>query len=397
MSDQVSKPTLQERVRDWFPDREFFMRSQGQVRFIKISSRLQIGAAIAAGIVTFGWAASLGVMAWNQYIAEADLASFQREKAAVAKSQERLAAYGDDLSKVADDLDKRQDALEAMSEMLPEEIRTVDTNVTDSSEETAETIEKVGALFPQALGLAEIEARQLAYVENMTRFADWRAERAERALRKLNLDPREIARATEKTATKGMGGPLELLATSVDGSLDPRFERLGLSLARMNVFERALQGVPQIVPSATGRVTSPFGYRRDPFTGRSAMHSGIDYGGPIGSPIYAAASGRVTFVGYKSGYGKTVDVTHGNGMMTRYAHLSRFDVALGDLVEAGETIAGLGNTGRSTGPHLHFEVRINDRAVNPRPFLEIAPDVLKEARGARPVRTSAARTGKTAR
>jgi murein DD-endopeptidase MepM/ murein hydrolase activator NlpD len=91
-----------------------------------------------------------------------------------------------------------------------------------------------------------------------------------------------------------------------------------------------------------------------------------------------------------AGYGNAVEVTHPNGMMTRYAHLSRIDVRPGQLVKAGATLGGLGSTGRSTGPHLHFEVRINDRAVNPRPFLEAAPDVLKEVRRAGSPRPAAA-------
>lgn len=357
------------------------MRSQGQVRFIKISSRMQKGAALAAVLLVTGWAGSMGVMAWNKYVAEADLASFQSEKAEVASARERLDAYAGDMDKLTDELSARQDTLDALVEMLPSDIHTVDTNVTDSSEETAETIDQVGKYFPEAQGLAQIEARQLAFVENMTRFADWRAQRAEVALRKLNLDPRAMASAARAGAEQAMGGPLELLATSADGSLDPRFERLGLSLARMSALERALEGVPQVVPAADHRITSTFGYRSDPFTRRSAMHSGIDFKGAMGSPIYAAATGEVTFAGRKSGYGNCVEITHANGIVTRYAHLSRIDVAAGQPIEAGETLGGLGSTGRSTGPHLHFEVRINGKAVNPRPFLETAPDVLKEARG----------------
>jgi murein DD-endopeptidase MepM/ murein hydrolase activator NlpD len=357
------------------------MRSQGQVRFIKISSRMQKGAALAAVLLVTGWAGSMGVMAWNKYAAEADLASFQSEKAEVASARERLDAYAGDMDKLTDELSARQDTLDALVEMLPSDIHTVDTNVTDSSEETAETIEQVGKYFPEAQGLAEIEARQLAFVENMTRFADWRAQRAEVALRKLNLDPRAMASAARAGAEQAMGGPLELLSTSADGSLDPRFERLGLSLARMSALERALEGVPQVVPAADHRITSTFGYRSDPFTRRSAMHSGIDFKGAMGSPIFAAATGEVTFAGRKSGYGNCVEITHANGIVTRYAHLSRIDVTAGQPIEAGETLGGLGSTGRSTGPHLHFEVRINGKAVNPRPFLETAPDVLKEARG----------------
>jgi len=321
----------------------------------------------------------MGAMAFNKYRAEAHLASFQAEKAQVASSVERLDAYGNDLDQVIEDLGTRQDVLDAMVEMLPEDIRAIDTNVTDSGEETKKTIERVGAAFPQAVGLAVIEGRQIAVVESLTRFADWRAKKAEVALRKFELDPNGMAAASRGNAA--MGGPLEKLATSSDGSLDPRFERLGQSLSRMAALEEALDRVPQLAPAADDRITSRFGFRRDPFNGSSAMHNGIDYRGKTGSPIYAAASGRVSYAGRRGGYGKVVEISHGNGMMTRYAHLSRIDVERGQAIGGGEVLGGLGSTGRSTGPHLHFEVRINGRAVNPRPFLETAPDVLKEARG----------------
>lgn len=370
-------------MRDWFPEREFFMRSDGQVRFIKISSRVQMGGAAFVAALALGWTGSMGVMAWSQYQAEAELASFEKDKAQVASAQERIDAYGNDLEQVIEELDGRQEFLDAMLPMLPEEIREAGVNVTDSTEQTSETVEKVGSLIPQARGLAEVEARQLAFVERITRFADFRAQKAEEAMRKLDLDPR----AMTKNADSAVGGPLEKLETS-HGELDPRFERLGLSLARMAALERALDSIPQVVPAGQ-QISSGFGYRRDPFTGGGAMHSGIDFKGPVGSPIYAAANGVVTFAGWKSGYGKVVEIEHGNGMMTRYAHMSRHDVTQGQRVDAGATIGGIGSTGRSTGPHLHFEVRINDRAVNPRKFLEIAPDVLKEVRGAGTARTPA--------
>ena len=109
------------------------MRSQGQVRFIKISSRMQKGAALCAILLATGWAGSMSVMAWNNYVAESNLASFQEEKARVADHRERIDAYGGNLERVVEDLQNRQDVLDAMSEMLPEDIQTVDTNVTDSS------------------------------------------------------------------------------------------------------------------------------------------------------------------------------------------------------------------------------------------------------------------------
>lgn len=367
------------------------MRADGQVRFIKISATLQ--KRVAAGVVAALalWLAALAVMAWAQYRAESDLAAFAERKARVESSEERLKAYGGDLDKQVAEMKQRQDFLEEMARMLPEDIvaeGAATGTVTDSSNEAAKTVQKVSALIPEARSLAELEARQLAVVERFTRFADARALRAEAAMRKLNLDPKLLTRETREA----MGGPFEAILGG-GSDIDPRFERLGLSLARMAVLERALNGIPQVVPASIQSITSGFGYRRDPFNGSGAMHSGIDFRGPIGSPIFAAADGRVTFAGVKSGYGNAIEITHGNGMLTRYAHLSRIDVKVGQPVSAGATIGGLGSTGRSTGPHLHFEVRINDRAVNPRPFLEAAPNVLKEvrARRASPIPAAAGR------
>lgn len=365
-----------DRLRTWFPDREFFMRSQGQVRFIKISSRVQMTAAAIAAAALFAWMISLAVMGWTQYRAQADRISLLEREAQVATSEERLEAYGDDLTAVARDLQQRQTVLEEMAEMLPDDVKG-QAPVSDSTGEAAETVAKVSTVFPEARALAKIEARQLALVEKMTRFADHRAERAAEAMRTLGLDPSAILRSARHDA---MGGPLELLATDAGGEVDPRFERLGLSLARMAALEQGLDGIPQFEPASIKYISSGFGYRRDPFTGRGAMHKGLDFRGPAGAPIYAAAEGRVSFVGRRSGYGNVVEINHGNGLTTRYAHMSKFSAKVGQQVGAGDIIGAIGSTGRSTGPHLHFEVRIHGRAVNPRPFLETAPDVLEEAR-----------------
>lgn len=367
------------------------MRSHGEVRFIKLSSKVQMRLAAGAAVMLAVWLLAMAAMGWNTWRAEANLASFATEKARVATASERLDAYSGDLDRVVADLESQQKFLEQMTQMLPEDMVAdePDASVSDSAVETSETIRRVSAVLPQARGLAELEARQIALAEKLTRFANARARRAEAAMRKLNLDPKMMSRE----ASEAMGGPFEALSAS-RGLLDPRFERLGFSLARMAVLERALEGIPQVVPASAQNITSGFGYRRDPFNGSGAMHAGIDFRGAMGSPIYAAAKGEVSFVGWKQGYGNTVEISHGNGMLTRYAHLSRFDVKAGQMVEAGDTIAGLGNSGRSTGPHLHFEVRINDRAINPRPFLEAAPDVLKEARGSDPVSSPSTARGR---
>ncbi len=370
MLDKVTAGGMGRRLRTWFPEREFFMRSQGQVRFIKISSRVQMAAAGAVMAALLAWAGSLGAMAWTRYSEAAERASLANREARVASSQERLDAYRSDIRAVRDDLQRRQDFLEDMVSSLPQDVKTP-AAVGDSSGEAAQTVTKVGAALPEAKGLAEIEARQIVLAERLTRFADARAARAADALRKLGLNPNAML----GNSRDAMGGPLQRLA-----GMDPRFERLGLSLARMNALMQGLEGVPQVLPASLAAISSGFGYRHDPFTGGAAMHAGLDFRGPIGAPIHAAAKGTVSFVGQKSGYGNVVEVSHGNGLVTRYAHMSRFAAKPGQKVAAGAVIGAIGNTGRSTGPHLHFEVRHHDRALNPRLFLERAPDVLEEIR-----------------
>jgi murein DD-endopeptidase MepM/ murein hydrolase activator NlpD len=122
----------------------------------------------------------------------------------------------------------------------------------------------------------------------------------------------------------------------------------------------------------TGEIdeTSPFGVRMDPFLHEAAMHTGIDIRGEIGEPAHATAAGRVTIAGWDGGYGNLVEIDHGNGLATRYGHLSQIDVHVGDQVRSGQVIGRIGSTGRSTGPHLHYEVRVNGEAVNPQKFLD---------------------------
>ena len=126
----------------------------------------------------------------------------------------------------------------------------------------------------------------------------------------------------------------------------------------------ALLSTPSIWP-AKGYLTSGFGYRSSPFTGRGSMHKGVDISNHIGTPVWAPARGAVTFSGPDSGYGICIVIDHGNNISTRYAHLSKSLVSVGQYVQRGDVIAQLGNTGRSTGPHLHYEVLINGVNVDP--------------------------------
>ena len=372
------------RLRTWFPDREFFMRSQGQVRFIKVSSRTQMLAAGGAAALLLVWALTMAAMALSSYVSNRDRSSLLEREAKVATSESRLNAYGNDIGKVADDLKRRQDFIEKSSQALvgdlPKDSQSGET-VSNSTSEAQQTVKKVSLALPQAAALAQIEARQLAYIEGMTRIADRRSALAEAKLTRLGLNPQSALAALNDRSAQG--GPLIALATSADGSIDPRFQRFGLSLARMDALERSVEALPQAMPANFQYISSGFGFRPNPFTGGGGeFHPGLDFKGPYGAPIYAAARGTVSFVGQRSGYGNCVEIDHGNGLVTRYAHMSAFRTQLGKRVVPGEQIGQIGSTGRSTGPHLHFEVRINDRPVNPRPFLEAATNVLEKTSGA---------------
>ncbi len=129
-------------------------------------------------------------------------------------------------------------------------------------------------------------------------------------------------------------------------------------------------GAPSSLPPVADiGYSSNFGYRIDPFTGENGFHEGVDFPADAGTPVVAAASGKVVFAGEQYQYGKMVKTDHGNGLVTRYAHASRLNVRDGDLVLRGQRVATVGSTGRSTGPHLHFEVRLNGVPQNPARFL----------------------------
>ncbi len=138
-----------------------------------------------------------------------------------------------------------------------------------------------------------------------------------------------------------------------------------------------LQSNPSYLPTMwahLGKINNEFGFRRNPFGGRAyEFHSGMDIDGERGDLVVAPASGTVIEAGYKGGYGNLIEIDHGNGLTTRYGHLSKIEIQAGETVTRGQLIAGVGSTGRSTGPHLHYELRLNDKPINPRHFLPQEP------------------------
>lgn len=168
------------------------------------------------------------------------------------------------------------------------------------------------------------------------------------------------------------GGPVDLDEFDTD---NPELEK-ALKSIQANTQASFL---PTIWPHAS-KINNEFGFRRNPFGGRTyEFHAGMDIDGERGDIVVAPGNGKVVEAGWKGGYGNFIELEHGNGLTTRYGHLSKVEVAAGDTISRGQTIGLVGSTGRSTGPHLHYELRVNDRPINPRFFLPPEPTEIKPA------------------
>lgn len=372
-----------------FQDHEIFVRTGGEVRFLRVSAGWQKRIAAIAGVVLLAWAVVTVGFLVNQASTVRERAALAARQAAAAKSEARVAKYRNRVEDVAADLDERQAYLEGLvSEHfgVDRDAAAAPAAKADKPEPARVTsaadpaVAAANGVPPELAHLRAIESRQEAFAARMLATVEARAEKAEAAIARLGFNPGAIVRNAS-----ARGGPFEPFRGRMGkgAALGPAFRSLESALFRMEVLERTLVAIPSGNPASVMMMSSGFGYRSDPFTGAGAMHAGLDFRGPIGTPILAASAGRVSFVGVRSGYGNVVEIDHGQGILTRYAHLSGFDTRVGATVSGGGKIARMGSTGRSTGSHLHFEVRLNGVAVNPRRFLEANKDVLEVTANAR--------------
>ena len=213
--------------------------------------------------------------------------------------------------------------------------------------------------------LARVEQQQLAQAALVAKALDVRYQVTAAELKRLGITPARVG------STAGVGGPFESAASST-------FKNLFDSWKKLDQLQDGIIAVPSDKPVKSNvEFTSGFGTRSDPFHAGAAFHPGIDLAGSYGTPIYATADGTVIHAGWNSGgYGNLVEIDHGRGITTRYGHMSAILVHEGDHITRGEQVGRMGSTGRSTGNHLHYEVRIDGRAVNPIPFMKSTDYVL---------------------
>ncbi len=220
------------------------------------------------------------------------------------------------------------------------------------------------------LSLKDIEQQQKTRIDNLTAGASEATDAIMTILARtgVKLDADEVAVTPAVTADgDAIGGPF--VEPETTEAFDNSLIGLDTALGRLESVRSQAKKLPFNNPSPASDITSTFGNRLDPFLGRLALHAGIDFRAPTGTRIVATAPGTVITAGKNGGYGNMVEIDHGNGITTRYAHLSTILVNAGDKIRTGEPIARSGSTGRSTGPHLHYEVRLNGEAVDPMRFL----------------------------
>jgi murein DD-endopeptidase MepM/ murein hydrolase activator NlpD len=243
----------------------------------------------------------------------------------------------------------------------------------------------------------ELMAAAMSEVEALNFSAALASERQERVFRQIedavamSMEPldemfRAAGLATDqiigqvRATYSGQGGPLMPIAMSTRGEepdvMSYRANEVLAALDELNLYRIAAEQMPFSMPVRSNfRLTSGFGYRRDPINGGRRLHAGTDFAGPRGTPIHATGDGTVIFAGRQSGYGLMVEIRHPFGITTRYAHMSRLTVSEGERVSRGDRIGDMGNTGRSTGTHLHYEVRRSGDPVNPMTFITAGRDV----------------------
>jgi len=364
---------LRERIRAFFPERHLYVRSGGEMRAYVLTPRKQMiaagavgGAALWMGVCTAAMLVELIAPSRPpQAAAEVATAQASVNPAALAALVERRHAA---LAMLLIDLRGAPGAAQTLAPPIARALQTA-----ANAPNPQEALKAVAASQEQVLDAADA-------------FARARGERLRRALNLAGMSPAKVPIALT-SSTGALGGPLiaaddpKALASvlGVDSGFAERIRSAAASVSTAQTLDARARRLPLARPTHTTSESSGFGLRRDPFTRHSAFHPGLDFPGPRMTPVYATAPGVVSFAGPRSGYGRMIEVDHGQGVKTRYAHLARIGVRAGQRVAAGSALGGMGSTGRSTGTHLHYEVWVGGRVQDPERFVRAGAYVLHGA------------------
>jgi len=364
------------RVEAWFPERHLYVRQGGEMRAFVLSQRKQLivagGLAVAAlwmGVCTAAMLVTLVQGSADRRLAEAPA----KDERPSADRQVQMLAAAAPPAELAAAVERRHAALALLladAGRAPGAAQALSPPITRALSAAAATADPMRRL-------EAIHASQEEVLRAADAFAQERAQRLRTALK--------LAGVSAPARAESVGGPLVELddpqARTAMGDLDPDFarrvQRAAADLSEAEALSQTARRLPLARPTAESRQTSGFGVRLDPFTRRAAFHTGLDFAGPRMTAVKATAPGTVTFTGRRSGYGNTVEVDHGGGFKTRYAHLASIGVSPGQQVAAGARLGGMGSTGRSTGTHLHYEVWVDGKVQNPARFVRAGAYVLQ--------------------
>ena len=369
-----------------FPERHLYVRSGGSMKAFVLTTKKQMvlaagvcGAALWMGVCTAAMMVNLlSASASDREIAQLKAQSERYvadRQARLDSAMARLNAASGANSDVAAAMEKRHAALA----MLLTDLK----DAPGAAQALTPAINRALASNTSANPMRRIEmvrVGQEQLLDAADTFAKSRADRLRLAFRMAGLTPSSFV-----DRGGALGGPLieskdpRALAAvlDVDDDFAVRIQRAARDYADSQALIDASRDMPLGTPINTGAQSSGFGVRADPFTRRPAYHAGVDFPGGYATPIFATGPGVVSYTGGRSGYGNVVEIDHGHGLKTRYAHLSAIGVSPGQRVGIGQRIAAMGSTGRSTGTHLHYEVWVNGRAQNPGRFLKAGQYVLQ--------------------
>lgn len=360
------------KIRTAFRARDLMIHDGAAMRRIHISSKVQLAAAGSCAATAFIASFGIAQFALGATALTSAFGNIAEQRAEVSRMETRVAALQADVSTIKAEAKRHAVRLEARQAFLAAMIRGEGD------------LGKLAALLPTDAGatpvvaadivrlFSQLDSDQAKMAIAVRSATDARYRNTAQMIAKLGISPDRM----NARSMRGVGGPYEPLPATSAGPItiikkaDPQFRELFNSWRRLDQLQGGIVAIPSAQPVHSMALTSNFGVRIDPFRGGRAMHAGVDIPGPYATPIYATADAVVGRTGWIGGYGNLVELEHGKGIQTRYGHLSSVLVGPGKRIKRGDLIGLMGSTGRSTGNHLHYEVRIDGRAVNPMPFLQ---------------------------
>jgi len=437
MIDDDRPDTWRARLRRWFPERQVHIRTGGRISFYKFSTSLQVSLSVVAlGIMAWGGFTSWSfvehgkvIKSKNQHITNArlayhsllgDVAEYQNKFTAITEDLETnhalmlgLVEKNASLQQSLQSVSKRlvvtqsdREAVKQARETLKRKLLGIEDQLSNTANRAfslegdltsvennlqVALTERNQALFEGAgmrrqinqlrARLETLQENEENSIDRLTSQASSSNQSAERIIEATGLNVEALLKAKGvATSPIGQGGPfIPADDASLPGStLKNKLSTLDNYLNRWQSLQGVMKNLPLASPMDTYHITSLFGKRRDPINKKWAAHYGLDFGGTFKSKILATAPGKVTFAGWKSKYGRFIEIDHGAGIRTRYAHLNKIFVKRGQMIRFRQKIGLLGKSGRTTGAHLHYETVFNGKLKNPLKFIKAGRYVFQE-------------------